>query len=157
MYVRVNGLVSGLVSYRYHLNGRPLRRYSMEQQAQIIADYFILKTYGYASWMALRARGDVTLDGDLGSPACCLNIKKHCRGFHGAKKGITRGMLLLASLLALTGCPGSGDRLRPDETTSVRRTANNEVCFAVHNAQDYQPVFISINPALFRHRNKNIS
>jgi hypothetical protein len=30
MYVRVNGLISGLVSYRYHLNGRPLRRYSME-------------------------------------------------------------------------------------------------------------------------------
>lgn len=62
------------------------------------------------------------------------------------RKGITRGMLLLASLLALTGCPGSGDRLRPDETTSVRRTANNEVCFAVHHAGDYQPVFISINP-----------
>lgn len=62
------------------------------------------------------------------------------------RRGITRGMLLLASLLALTGCPGAGDRLRPDETTSVKRTATNEVCFAVHNAQDYQPVFISINP-----------
>lgn len=62
------------------------------------------------------------------------------------KRGMTRGMLILASLLALTGCPGSGDRLRPDEMTSVRHTANNEVCFAVHNAGDYQPVFISINP-----------
>ncbi|MCL5500721.1 hypothetical protein M5Y49_18800 [Escherichia coli] len=62
------------------------------------------------------------------------------------RRGITRGILLLASLVALTGCPGSGDRLRADETTSVRRTANNDVCFAVHNAQDYQPVFISINP-----------
>jgi hypothetical protein len=66
-------------------------------------------------------------------------------------------MLLLASLLALTGCPGSGDRLRPDETTSVRRTANNEVCFAVHNAQDYQPVFISINPRAIPPSKQNIS
>lgn len=62
------------------------------------------------------------------------------------RREMARGVLLLASLLALTGCPGSGDRLRPDETTSVRHTANNEVCFAVHNAGDYQPVFISINP-----------
>jgi hypothetical protein len=81
MYVRVNGLISGLVSYRYHLNGRPLRRYSMEQQAQIIADYFILKTYGYASWMALRARGDVTLDGDLRESRMLSEYQKTLQGF----------------------------------------------------------------------------
>ena len=70
-----------LVSYRYHLNGRPLRRYSMEQQAQIIADYFILKTYGYASWMALRARGDVTLDGDLRESRMLPEYQKTLQGF----------------------------------------------------------------------------
>ncbi|MBN3162810.1 hypothetical protein [Pectobacterium brasiliense] len=37
----------------------------MEQQAQIIADYFVLKTYGYQAWKMLRARGDVSLDGDI--------------------------------------------------------------------------------------------
>ncbi|MCL5500722.1 hypothetical protein SAMN05216563_101287 [Phytobacter palmae] len=81
MNVRVNGLISGLVSYRYHLNGQPLRRYSMEQQAQIIADYFILKTYGYASWVALRARGDVTLDGDLRESRMLPEYQKTLQGF----------------------------------------------------------------------------
>ncbi|WP_174869725.1 hypothetical protein [Pectobacterium polaris] len=37
----------------------------MEQQAQIIADYFVLKTYGYQAWEMLRAREDVTLNGDI--------------------------------------------------------------------------------------------
>ncbi|CAE1146191.1 protein of unknown function [Serratia sp. Tan611] len=37
----------------------------MEQQAQIIADYFILHNYGYPVWLTLKRRGDVTLDGDF--------------------------------------------------------------------------------------------
>jgi hypothetical protein len=53
----------------------------MEQQAQIIADYFILKTYGYASWMALRARGDVTLDGDLRESRMLPEYQKTLQGF----------------------------------------------------------------------------
>jgi len=36
------GLVSWLVSYRYTLDGRLLSEYPMEQQAQIIADNFVL-------------------------------------------------------------------------------------------------------------------
>lgn len=65
MSIIVRGLVSFAVSYRYRLDGRPLRRYPMEQQAQIIADNFILNSYGYTVWMILRRRGDVTLEGDL--------------------------------------------------------------------------------------------
>ncbi|SQJ19278.1 Uncharacterised protein [Serratia rubidaea] len=61
----VRGLMSFAVSYRYRLDGRPLRRYPMEQQAQIIADYFILHNYGYPVWLTLKRRGDVTLDGDF--------------------------------------------------------------------------------------------
>jgi len=41
------GLFSWNVSYRYTLNERRrLAVYGMEQQAQIVADYFLLKTYG---------------------------------------------------------------------------------------------------------------
>lgn len=47
MWVRTRGLFSWSVSYRYLLNERTqLSDYPMEQQAQIIADYFLLKTYG---------------------------------------------------------------------------------------------------------------
>lgn len=65
MNVIFRGLVSWAVSYRYQFGNRTLRSYAMEQQAQIIADYFVLKTYGYQAWKMLRARGDVTLDGDI--------------------------------------------------------------------------------------------
>ncbi|MCU5773104.1 hypothetical protein N5923_09880 [Erwiniaceae bacterium BAC15a-03b] len=55
-----------------------------------------------------------------------------------------RAILFLISLLALTGCPGSGDRLKADETTSASMTENG-VCFQITNAEDYQPSFIAIN------------
>lgn len=48
-------------------------------------------------------------------------------------------------LFMLTGCPGYGDRLRPDETSRVSKKGES-VCFNVDNAQDYQPVAIGINP-----------
>lgn len=47
-------------------------------------------------------------------------------------------------LLTLTGCPGSGDRMRSDETAEVSRVGQ-DVCFRVTDAQDYQPAIISIN------------
>lgn len=50
-----------------------------------------------------------------------------------------------ASLLVLTGCPGPGDRMTPDETAQVSQKGDN-VCFTVTDAQDYQPSDIGINP-----------
>lgn len=81
MNVIARGLVSFAVSYRYSLDGRPLKRYSMEQQAQIIADYFILTNYGYSLWMILRRRGDITLDGDLSEAVIRQKHEKTMRYF----------------------------------------------------------------------------
>ena len=81
MNVIARGLVSFAVSYRYSLDGRPLRRYPMEQQAQIIADYFILTNYGYSLWMILRRRGDITLDGDLSEAVIRQKYEKTMRYF----------------------------------------------------------------------------
>lgn len=47
MWVKTRGLFSWASSYRYTLDeNKKLNEYGMEQQAQIIADYFLLKTYG---------------------------------------------------------------------------------------------------------------
>ena len=81
MNIIARGLVSFAVSYRYSLDGRPLRRYPMEQQAQIIADYFILTNYGYSLWMILRRRGDITLDGDLSEAVIRQKYEKTMRYF----------------------------------------------------------------------------
>lgn len=44
MWVRTRGLFSWASTYRHTINSnKKLSQYSMEQQAQIIADYFILK------------------------------------------------------------------------------------------------------------------
>lgn len=83
MSVKVRGLVSGLVSYRYTLDGRLLNEYRMEQQAQVIADNFILQTFGYAAWRHLKNKEypDVTLDGDVSEPAVRKGYKAALRGF----------------------------------------------------------------------------
>lgn len=47
MNVIARGLLSWAVSYHYTLNNRKLRQYPMKQRAQIIADYFLLKKFGY--------------------------------------------------------------------------------------------------------------
>lgn len=57
----------------------------------------------------------------------------------------TRLLLVVAGLIALTGCPGQGDRLKADETTTVLKEGDN-VCFVVPNARDFQPSYIVINP-----------
>lgn len=47
MWVRIRGLFSWLSTYKYSIEpGKVLNQYNMEQQAQIIADYFLLKKYG---------------------------------------------------------------------------------------------------------------
>ncbi|WP_248464423.1 type IV secretion protein Rhs [Pectobacterium versatile] len=81
MNVIFRGFVSWAVSYRYQLGNRTLRCYPMEQQAQIIADYFVLKTYGYQVWKMLRARGDVTLDGDTSETAIRQQYQKTMQFF----------------------------------------------------------------------------
>lgn len=59
--------------------------------------------------------------------------------------------VLRASLLAviclqtLTGCPGPGDRLKPDEEGHVIFN-NGNVCFSVTGGDDYVLKYISINP-----------
>lgn len=52
-------------------------------------------------------------------------------------------LLLVVSLPALTGCPGSGDRLCPDETARVY-TVGNSICFSVESPGDYQVADIGI-------------
>lgn len=59
-------------------------------------------------------------------------------------------------LLMLTGCPGSGDRIRFDETAQVSQQGEN-VCFNVTDAQDYQPADIGINPRGTPSKEKNFN
>ncbi|WBF45029.1 type IV secretion protein Rhs [Serratia rubidaea] len=52
MWVRTRGLFSWAAEYKYRLDGkRVLKNYPMEQQASIIADYWLLKTSGYNKWL----------------------------------------------------------------------------------------------------------
>ncbi|MBN9928503.1 type IV secretion protein Rhs [Pantoea agglomerans] len=47
MWVRTRGVFSWASNYKYTIDpNKSLSKYSMEQQAQIIADYFLLKRYG---------------------------------------------------------------------------------------------------------------
>lgn len=59
-------------------------------------------------------------------------------------------------LLILTGCPGPGDRMLPDETAIVSKQGEN-VCLNVPDAQDYQPADIGINPRGTPSKNKNFN
>ncbi|PWC16457.1 type IV secretion protein Rhs [Brenneria corticis] len=50
-WVRLRGAFSWAADYTYDLDEKKtLTDYSLEQQAQIIADYFVLTTYGYSEW-----------------------------------------------------------------------------------------------------------
>lgn len=80
MNVISRGLVSWMVSYRYILDGRLLSEYPMEQQAQIIADNFVLQIHGYKTWVILRRSGDVSLDGDISENAIRQYYKEALRG-----------------------------------------------------------------------------
>lgn len=61
------------------------------------------------------------------------------------KTSKNRSFISLFCLLTLTGCPGSGDRLQPDEEVVVSMVGGN-ICFEVSGAEDYQPADIAINP-----------
>lgn len=67
MWVRMRGLVSWAADYSYQLDGRPLLSYSLEQQAQIMADYYVLRTYGYKEWGIQRRKAFplVTFRGEI--------------------------------------------------------------------------------------------
>lgn len=47
MWVRTRGLVSRFAEYAYSLNKSNLSDYGMEQQASIVSDYWLLKSYGF--------------------------------------------------------------------------------------------------------------
>ncbi|PIT55234.1 hypothetical protein [Snodgrassella alvi] len=54
MCVICRGLISFAVEYEYDLeNGNLLSEYGMEQQASIIADYYILNRFGFDAWHGL--------------------------------------------------------------------------------------------------------
>lgn len=83
MNVIGRGLVSWMVSYRYTLDGRLLSEYPMEQQAQIIADNFVLQFFGYPEWNRLETQKnpEITLDGDISEPVIRKQYKNALRGF----------------------------------------------------------------------------
>ena len=83
MNVIGRGLVSWLVSYYYTLDGRLLSEYPMEQQAQIIADNFVLQKFGYQVWSHLKAKKypDITLDGDITEPVIREGYNSTLQGF----------------------------------------------------------------------------
>ncbi len=80
MNVFIRGVGSWAVSYKYYLNGRSLRCYPMEQQAQIIADYFLLQKHGYPAWMKHKENGSVTYLGD--APEHVIK-EKYCASLDG--------------------------------------------------------------------------
>ncbi|YCH31094.1 type IV secretion protein Rhs [Erwinia sp. D4-22] len=49
-WVRMRGLVSWAADYYYELNKSRLVDYSLEQQASILADYWLLLVYGIDTW-----------------------------------------------------------------------------------------------------------
>lgn len=64
-------------------------------------------------------------------------------------------LFAIICLQTLTGCPGAGDRLEPDEEGHV--TVNNgSVCFAVNNSDGYVLKYISINPRGTKPKDENI-
>lgn len=64
MWVKARGLFSWAASYDYDLaENKYLQDYSMEQQAQIVADYFLLYRYGYGEWLR-EIKNTVTFIGE---------------------------------------------------------------------------------------------
>lgn len=51
-WVRVRGLVSKFANYYYQLDREKLTDYPLEQQASIIADYWLLLVYGLNKWIS---------------------------------------------------------------------------------------------------------
>lgn len=81
MYVIYRGMLSFMATYAYDLDGRLLSEYSMEQQAQIIADNYILTEWGFGRWNELRLYDHVKSVRALSEPEACLAYMKALRGF----------------------------------------------------------------------------
>lgn len=64
-------------------------------------------------------------------------------------------LLTIICLQTLTGCPGSGDRLTPDEEGHVS-VKDGAVCFSVADSDDYVLKYISINPRGTKFRDEKI-
>ncbi|MFX0567597.1 hypothetical protein ACNF5A_000272 [Kosakonia cowanii] len=53
----MRGLASGFISYEYTFEeNKKLLDYRLEQQAQIIADYFLLSKFGLKLWLTRRGK-----------------------------------------------------------------------------------------------------
>lgn len=64
-------------------------------------------------------------------------------------------LLAVICLQTLTGCPGPGDRLKPDEEGHI--IVNDEsVCFSVNDGDDYVLKYISINPRGIKQQDEKI-
>lgn len=73
----------GSLSTPYTLDGRLLRDYRVAQRAQIIADNFILQTFGYNRWRDLRTAKtpELSLDGDISEPVIRMGYGRALRAF----------------------------------------------------------------------------
>lgn len=56
-WVRTRGLFSWAANYYYALDKEKLTDYSLEQQASVIADYWLILTYGIRTWLFFQANG----------------------------------------------------------------------------------------------------
>ncbi|MFZ4835366.1 type IV secretion protein Rhs [Rouxiella sp. Mn2063] len=62
MMVKLRGLFSWAVDYHYDLAKTRLSCYSMEQQASIVSDYYILRDFGYSVWQGLWGNNFINKD-----------------------------------------------------------------------------------------------
>lgn len=76
-------------------------------------------------------------------------MKVHCR------HSITLFIFSLFYFVTLTGCPGIGDRLAPDEEGHII-VYEEGVCFSFNNGDNYILKYISINPRGTRLRDEKI-
>lgn len=56
-WVRTRGLFSWAADYYYELDKQKLTDYSLEQQASILADYWLIVTYGISTWQFYQMAG----------------------------------------------------------------------------------------------------
>ncbi len=58
MFVRTRGLFSRFADYSYSLDKADIWHYSLEQQASLVSDYWLLQTYGFRNYMFLPTLRD---------------------------------------------------------------------------------------------------
>lgn len=79
MFVRTRGLFSRFADYSYSLDKTGIRQYSLEQQASLVSDYWLLKTYGFRNYMYLPALRDY--DPTSSTAALLEKYKSVMKGF----------------------------------------------------------------------------